>query len=54
LVSLPPRAEDSPAPINPLTIGFTFTMAWGIVEYERSWPVFKTLEFEGLEHEFKP
>jgi len=47
-------AVKSKGEINPLTIGFTFTMAWGIVEYERSWPVFKTLEFEGLEHEFKP
>ena len=46
-------ALKAKAEVNPLTIGFTFTLAWGIVEYERSWPVFKTFETDEIKHEFK-
>ena len=45
-------AVKGQAEVNPLTVGFTITLAWGIVEYERSWPVFKTFQTKEIGHDF--
>ena len=38
--------------INPLTVGLVFKLAWGLVEYERAWPIAPTIETDEFKHVF--
>jgi len=40
------------AEFNPLTVTIAFEMAWGLFEYEKSWPFFEKIESDPLKYTF--
>lgn len=45
-------AIKAKAEFTPLTVALVFKMAWGLCEYERSWPIFETIETDEISHVF--